>query len=1195
MEGEGRTVIVRGVPVGFEERRLMDKLCIHFLRKKNGGGEITSITLPKSMPGCALITFEETEVAQRVVQREKHDLSVDGKVFELTVRLFHTEVDPDEVFLSLTVVIDYSRLPLGKVAVSSLRQSFPDVRFSFSTEEELCTLKGRYSEVQTLITHLLNLIDPRASTVSHLLRPEDIVGAPSPSGKKSSAGGSVYHTRGCERQVRTRHARQDFGQELGSLGLDISNTERDHPADQTLESYEGVEEKAGILLDEAPLEDFSLVMDSDIFRYLQQHCREEYQHILSQHGVEVVDVCTQDVTTVYLQTEAGAAGRGVERVKQVHGELGRLYQEMEAQLRKEQLPKEGIQRESLKQAFEALQQRLPKIMLSDDKSHIYIVGSRGDVSEAKQFLLDMKGAEGGSRVWGADHTTSLMEQDRDTLFLPSTSTSVSTAPILDGREMDKILKPHKTERTEVGKEYKLAARFKEVMSKTSRDGVPGLTFGDTKASDDTLKDFSSRQMLDSGHRFGTGAVVGTGSAGIGTEGFSLRSYERLNQTGKDILFSKTGSHSTTSMESKSHSSLLPTSNVLPSKTMQLTNMQSTVHHMDLFGNKGTQTPVIPPSGLGTQHKLKRANSFSGRIRPTQDLKESGTHWDIQQKTNRVGTSSLSNSTANTQEVYSVEVPVSTVVWHYIKECCRTQLEDITTDLQVKEIMEGIDLTLQLKGPDVARVTACQQELRKLVNMVTLDFDAQEVPLTKLGVTDPNDPTLEETCMELRNKFEKVKIWPITRSVFVMGPKDLCRQVVSGLMEAFCSGMERMKEMEEQMEALSLTSPFTQNQIFIPQTLTEYVKDQDSVPRSFYIPNEGLIETISFIPADSLKYSRNKPIEGEQGLNTRGKDNFQSKGSNQMEKKHESENGKDRGSPLALQKEPVLKLKQGMDWTMNRESLRSNAALTQPTWAGNRVLGPKDSGSISLPSSTQKAVLPNKESNPKHCSVNMQRGHSPTGPEGLKSVERHEPKHQGQKLEQKNEQNETQGHQGMSCECGASGSSITRMPCGVTLCPQCLVRVHPHCAVCPKADIRGIKGTMSFTEMSVTLAGHIKDMTLKITYNIPDGIQGEGHPNPGDPFRGGVFEAYLPLNEQTKRLLPLLKKAFNQGLTFTVAPGEKGGRVTWGNIPHKTRVDRGKSGNGYPDSSYISRLTEALKSLSTEEDAAIAKSQYTTNN
>lgn len=55
----GRTVRVRGLPAELPPDRLADKLTIHFLRSRNGGGEIADVQV---LPGaCALITFEAAE------------------------------------------------------------------------------------------------------------------------------------------------------------------------------------------------------------------------------------------------------------------------------------------------------------------------------------------------------------------------------------------------------------------------------------------------------------------------------------------------------------------------------------------------------------------------------------------------------------------------------------------------------------------------------------------------------------------------------------------------------------------------------------------------------------------------------------------------------------------------------------------------------------------------------------------------------------------------------------------------------------------------------------------------------------------------------------------------------------------------------------------------------------------------------
>lgn len=70
---------------------------------------------------------------------------------------------------------------------------------------------------------------------------------------------------------------------------------------------------------------------------------------------------------------------------------------------------------------------------------------------------------------------------------------------------------------------------------------------------------------------------------------------------------------------------------------------------------------------------------------------------------------------------------------------------------------------------------------------------------------------------------------------------------------------------------------------------------------------------------------------------------------------------------------------------------------------------------------------------------------------------------------------------------------------------------------------------------------------------------EGQPSPGQPFKGGLFEAYLPDCGATSKLLPRLETAFRRGLTFTVTDRGNGAVVTWDRIPHKTSVNGGKSG------------------------------------
>lgn len=73
------TVCVRGLPDYMEHDRLEDKLMVHFLRERNGGGEISSISIKASDP-CAIITFEDSKglsfIYKRVCASEKVDFMI---------------------------------------------------------------------------------------------------------------------------------------------------------------------------------------------------------------------------------------------------------------------------------------------------------------------------------------------------------------------------------------------------------------------------------------------------------------------------------------------------------------------------------------------------------------------------------------------------------------------------------------------------------------------------------------------------------------------------------------------------------------------------------------------------------------------------------------------------------------------------------------------------------------------------------------------------------------------------------------------------------------------------------------------------------------------------------------------------------------------------------------------------------------
>ncbi|XP_074105862.1 deltex E3 ubiquitin ligase [Cotesia typhae] len=124
------------------------------------------------------------------------------------------------------------------------------------------------------------------------------------------------------------------------------------------------------------------------------------------------------------------------------------------------------------------------------------------------------------------------------------------------------------------------------------------------------------------------------------------------------------------------------------------------------------------------------------------------------------------------------------------------------------------------------------------------------------------------------------------------------------------------------------------------------------------------------------------------------------------------------------------------------------------------------------------------------------------------------------------------------------------------------------------------GTMNWTTIPRPLPGFPHTNTIQITYDIPSGIQGPEHPNPGQAFYAVGFPrvCYIPDNELGRRVLALLKIAFERRLIFTVGRSVTTGRedvVTWNEIHHKTELGPSTSGHGYPDVSYLERVLYEL--------------------
>ena len=833
--------------------------------------------------------------------------------------------------------------------------------------EEFCTLQGTYSKVQAALDQILG--HPGAPQSPH----RDS-GQPDPTCSTESA----QPTRTSHNQGSENHSRKPNRQRGQSETARHSSSHRDLMPSGYSGEDGGQAEGADLWHSGNPTaaeEEFSLILDADMFQYLQKRCLTEYQHILSLYGIEVVDMTNQGLTTLYLQVTAEVRedGQEQERLALAQKALSQLYQENETKIRRAKLPKSILSpRGGLQKAIESLKIRLPKLLLNEDDRNIFIIGSSSDISEAKQLLLLDQDKVNAKK----DDVASLLRHDS---FTPDYKVGATTMSSAEGCLNDGLERSDEDERRAEGnRRYKLAAQFQ-----------------------DRPTDFTIRGPSSLGRQTSTGPILGhdifSETAGIPGERLSTAIPQI---TGGDILFRSGDSYA--SLQNK----ISLSTNLMDTWSKSLTSPLSTAQS----SLSGSTAP--PPAESGST--LKQASKSA--VRP------------------RGRSSSFSSRTEgrDKKDVYKAEVKVSRGKWLHIKEAYSTRIDDLTSDVKIKEnSLEGSSMiTVTIRGAIQSTVSSCQLGLQKLVESVSVDFSVQELPLSELGVSDPADETLQVCCAEVRSRYKKVSIKVLKRVLILLGPKELCSQVKATLQEVFSGDVSQTH------------------------------KQQD-----FSVPSTSYWSPPTSLQANEERYSSESNYQVTLESQT-GADGGQEMGPNHNSDINEKELLNGRENPTFVRTNPVFKEKVKMTGTAEMDGQKDNALTNNATAGSMRHVN----GVGSATARTDKAMgLHNEE------------------PLLLKQKD----DVQQRKVEIQDNPDESSaglGEQGYTCVCGDIG---TRTKCGATICSKCLDSVHVHCRVCYAVDPtpQGIQGRMSLSKLNFSLTGHSRHSSLKITYFIPDGIQG----------------------------------------------------------------------------------------------------------
>lgn len=915
----------------------------------------------------------------------------------------------------MAATVDYSQLPGGITALTGLYRSQPDIQINYDATKMLCTLQGTYCQIQAALSELLGQYGvsqsaehkDSAQPATSALKPTHTVQKPRTS--ESQDYSSSKPTKEREPREKVNIGRPSEKRSSSSLrdlvpdGYEWDDTGQTQVGASQLPGHPTMPES----------EDHSIILDADMFQYLQKCCRKEYQHILSQYGVEVVDVTNQGLTTLYLQ-DAVAGGdddQEKERMKLASRAISKFCQEYETKIRRAQLPKNILSLGgSLQRMIEKLSVRLPKLILNEDDRNVYIIGSSNDVSEAKLFFLKDHGHE--ERGKKEDVASLLKYPSYDSgSSIPAVEQRVSPSPAgsLDPR-IDQMLQSEEDDRRDEGaRRYKLAARFKD----------SGLSMLGSRPGDFTLRGLSSPSRQT---RLGPmlGHDVLSETAGIAGEKVSRAVAQN---TGGDILF-KSGDTSA-SIQSKTSSS----SHLMDTRPKSATALGTTQPSVS-----GITT--LPPVGYAST--LKRASSFSGMPERKAEGKGQKHQDDSGMSSVRVRgrSSSFSNQKGrDKQEVYKAEITVSAIMWCHIKEAYSLRVEDLTSNVQTKESgsQSSKDLTVIIRGAEASIVNKCQLGLQKLIDTVHADFSMQEISLSDLGIADPADETLQVCCTEVRSRFKKVTIQVLRNSVFLFGPERLCSQVGASLREVFSGDLGQIPK-PQGVSSFSMSA-------LNPSTHLQMNEDQ-SASLQCYSNAQVRLEN------QASKGSENRRSEGRRA--------------NHRSDSYDTELHNGSFSQLLVGKDPVIKenVKLAGAVEMDGQTTETFGSLSGK---GSDGSARRMNGVGSTSSHSDQEMRLHKKENTKQAEIQDTPEESRVG----------------------------QGDLGPICVCGESGASVTRMDCGATLCFKCLDTVHNHCTVCDQKDLtpRGIQGEMSSSKLHISVPGHNKALAIKITYRIPDGIQG----------------------------------------------------------------------------------------------------------
>ncbi|KAK6483017.1 RNA-binding protein 43-like [Huso huso] len=316
---EARTIVVSGVPQHeLDCRRMADKLVIHFQKAKSAGGDVEKIKYPTSIKGVAYITFEEKEVADRVLTVEQllADKELE-KEYPLTVYRFS-----EEVFCYTHAEVDLSLFSEHEKLVKELRTRNRAVRISPLQANQRVQVEGPFTAIKKLREDLLQLLETSQR-------------------EKSVTARDRRRERQSSRAVTPEQGAAPFSSET-----DASNTEA-----------------------------CLIWLDTNVFRYIQHVHKDDFDWILKKHDVQATTQVEGELTGVTLKKSY----QGLWQLETAKLEMEQWVSNVQSRLHTEMIHYEkDFEEEKFLQACKDVSCGFPRVLFTPVEGHIDIIGNSSD-------------------------------------------------------------------------------------------------------------------------------------------------------------------------------------------------------------------------------------------------------------------------------------------------------------------------------------------------------------------------------------------------------------------------------------------------------------------------------------------------------------------------------------------------------------------------------------------------------------------------------------------------------------------------------------------------------------------------------------------------------------------------------------------------------------------------------------------------